>query len=303
MKVEGLRRQSRDEGQRPGQSGRPKVGPWVHVACVYEGSRKPSHIYVDGKLVDSVYWSAFFARPDYQMQIGNGFGGGIARMQMWRGVKSAEEIAKMAKPRMGGWCLMRKWRNSVSERIDMNYRQLVLMVPLVGLVASGVIAEELDEIDKKLAREAPLFERAKMRGRVLDEVSRDVIKQTPGDGYQLRVVEWWPKKGVDLVEEPKGEPRTWTIREGKSGKRDEMVASRPAREEAIQSASVGVPGYWSGSKSMGDDVTKPITPAVVLRLPDGRKRCFVRGSFSDEDEKYIVDLYEKQMKVLARQYL
>ncbi len=40
----------------------------------------------------------------------------------------------------------------------MNYRQL-LMMSLVGLVASGVIAEELDE---KLAREAPLFERAKM---------------------------------------------------------------------------------------------------------------------------------------------
>ena len=66
------------------------------MASVYEGSRKPSHIYVDGKLVDSVYWSAFFARPDYQMKIGNGFGGGIARMQMWRGVKSAEEIAAMA---------------------------------------------------------------------------------------------------------------------------------------------------------------------------------------------------------------
>ena len=29
-------------------------------------------------------------------KIGNGFGGGIARMQMWRGVKSAEEIAAMA---------------------------------------------------------------------------------------------------------------------------------------------------------------------------------------------------------------
>ena len=91
----------------------------------------------------------------------------------------------------------------------MNYRQLIVMVPLVGLLASGVIAEELDE---KLAREAPLFERVKMRGRVLDEVSRDVIKQAPGDGYQLRTVEWWPKKGVDIVEKPKGEPRTWTIR-------------------------------------------------------------------------------------------
>ncbi len=94
MKVEGLRRQQREQ-QRRGQP-RAKVGPWVHVACVYEGSRKPSHIYVDGKRVDSVYWSAFFARPDYRMKIGKGFGGGIAQMQMWRGVKSAEEIAAMA---------------------------------------------------------------------------------------------------------------------------------------------------------------------------------------------------------------
>jgi len=94
MKVEGLRRQSRDN-KPPGQSG-VKVGPWVHVACVYEGSRKPSHVYVDGKRVNSVYWSAYFARPDFKMKIGKGFGGGIARMQMWRGVKSAEEIAKMA---------------------------------------------------------------------------------------------------------------------------------------------------------------------------------------------------------------
>jgi hypothetical protein len=99
MKVEGLRRQSRDN-KRPGQSGA-KVGPWVHVACVYEGSRKPSHIYVDGKRVNSVYWSAYFARPDFQMKIGKEFGGGIARMQMWRGVKSAEEIAKMAKAAHG----------------------------------------------------------------------------------------------------------------------------------------------------------------------------------------------------------
>jgi hypothetical protein len=44
-----------------------------------------------------VHWSAFFVMPDYQMQIGSGYGGGIARMRMWRGVKSAEEIAAMAK--------------------------------------------------------------------------------------------------------------------------------------------------------------------------------------------------------------
>ena len=182
----------------------------------------------------------------------------------------------------------------------MNYRQLVLMVPLVGLVASGVIAEEIDE---KLAREAPLFERAKMRGRVLDEVSRDVIKQTPGDGYQSRTVDWWPKKGVDIVEEPKGEPRTWTIRPESMTVEDRKTAKwwpRALRgKKQFKAHLLGFRGIGAAQNPWNkEDVTKPWTPAVVLRLPDGRKRCFVRGSFSDEDEKYIVGLYEKQMKVL-----
>ena len=56
---------------------------------------------MDGKRVNSVYWSAYFARPDFQMKIGKEFGGGIARMQMWRGVLSDEEIAKMAKAAHG----------------------------------------------------------------------------------------------------------------------------------------------------------------------------------------------------------
>ncbi|MCP4829576.1 MAG: hypothetical protein GY889_11960, partial [Proteobacteria bacterium] len=92
----------------------------------------------------------------------------------------------------------------------MNYKPLILMVPLVGLLAQGAIADE-SKIDEKLAKEAPLFERAKMRGPLRDDVSLDVVKQTPGEGYQPRVVQWWPKKGVDLIAEPKGAPRTWTI--------------------------------------------------------------------------------------------
>ena len=68
------------------------------------------------------------------------------------------------------------------------------------------------ETDKKLATEAPLFERIKLRGALRDDVSRDVIEQAPGKGYQPRVVQWWPKKGVDYIEAPKSEPRTWTIR-------------------------------------------------------------------------------------------
>ena len=81
--------------------------------------------------------------------------------------------------------------------MNMNYRQLVVMMPLVGLIAQGAIADE-SKIDKKLAKEAPLFERIKLRGALRDDVSRDVIEQKPGEGYQPRVVQWWPKKGNRL---------------------------------------------------------------------------------------------------------
>ncbi|MDP6630272.1 MAG: DUF6055 domain-containing protein [Kiritimatiellia bacterium] len=179
----------------------------------------------------------------------------------------------------------------------MNYRQLILIMTLLGLVGQGVIAGE-SKIDKKLAREAPLFERAKMRGRVLDEVSRDVIKQTSGEGYQLRVVEWWPKKGVDFVEEPEGKPRTWTIREAESSKEMKWWPRALRGKTQFKAHLLGFRGIGSAQNPWADDVTTPLTPAVVLRLPDGRKRCFTRGCFSDKDEQYIVDLYEKQMKVL-----
>ena len=69
----------------------PNCHKWLPLQVFYDSSHA-----VDGKRVDSVYWSAFFARPDYQMKIGTGYGGGIAWMRMWRGVKSAEEIAALA---------------------------------------------------------------------------------------------------------------------------------------------------------------------------------------------------------------
>ncbi|MFC1601086.1 DUF6055 domain-containing protein [Candidatus Sumerlaeota bacterium] len=189
----------------------------------------------------------------------------------------------------------------------MYYRQLVLMVTLLGLVAQGAIAGE-SKIDKKLAKEAPLFERVKLRGALRDDVSRDVIEQKPGEGYQLRVVQWWPKQGVDYIEEPKAKPRTWTIRPESATAKDrgpsdfESVAKwwplSLRGKTQFKAHLIGFRGLGAINDPWGDDLEKPFAPAVVLRLPDGRKRCFTRGSFSDEDELYVTKLYEKQMKVL-----
>jgi len=189
----------------------------------------------------------------------------------------------------------------MNSATDSKQRYVALVMALVGLVALGAIAGETD-IDKKLAKKAPLFERIKMRGALRDDVSRDVIKQTPGEGYQLRVVEWWPKKGVDYIEEPKAKPRTWTIRPESMTARDQKAARwwplSLRGKTQFKAHLLGLRGLGALNDPWGDDLEKPFAPAVVLRLPDGRKRCFTRGSFIDEDELYITKLYEKQMKVL-----
>ena len=79
---------------------------------------------------------------------------------------------------------------------------------------------------------------------------------------------------------------------GLDGKRGQIVAQRKP------SPVVGKRQKWSAPKqfqahligfrgignTMSDKFTGdggPIEPAVVLRLPDGRKRCFPRGSFGE----------------------
>jgi len=177
---------------------------------------------------------------------------------------------------------------------------------LLGLVAQGAIAGE-SKTDKILAEKAPLFERIKLRGALRDDVSRDVIEQAPGAGYQRRVVQWWPKQGVDIIEEPKGKPRTWTIRPESMASREpgQQDFEAPAKwwprslrgKTQFEAHLIGFRGLGAINDPWGDDLEKPFAPAVVLRLPDGRKRCFTRGSFSDADELYATKLYEKQMKV------
>ena len=105
--------------------------------------------------------------------------------------------------------------------------------------------------------------------------------------YQRREVVWWPRKGVDVTDVKPGMPlRTWTLRSPR-------LESEPEQIEAHLIGFRGM-GNTMSSKWRGDG--GPIEPGVVLRPPDGRKRCFLRGSFSDEDKKYIMDLYVNQMR-------
>jgi len=143
------------------------------------------------------------------------------------------------------------------------------------------------------------------------EVGLDRVEQEGGagaEGFNRRVVHWWPKQGVDIVEVPEGVPlRTWTIR---TPEREPLVEAGyyakwwPADlrgRQQFQAHLIGFRGIGSlGGNPFSDEALiraqgPGLCPAVVLRLEDGRKRVFTRGSFNDEDQAYILDLYEKEM--------
>ncbi len=172
-------------------------------------------------------------------------------------------------------------------------------VALINIFVSGIFADY------------DYFRNSQYPGERRKDVSLDKVIQAPGEGYQKRIVHWWPRQGVDYVKAPSGAVyRTWTIRENTARLTDENVdyvkwwpvALRGKKQ--FQAHLLGFRGignktnkyFWEDNIDNIDEyVGKGLCPAVVLRLEDGRKRCFTRGSFSDADQAFIIDLYEKEM--------
>lgn len=102
--------------------------------------------------------------------------------------------------------------------------------------------------------------------------------------YARRSVEWWPRKGVDLIEVKAGMPlRTWTF----------------AKDGTTLDA------HLVGFRGMGNTVTEREgegeEPPVVLRLTDGRKRMYPRGTFSKADKEFIMGLFVAEMERIREQ--
>ncbi|MDP6525356.1 MAG: DUF6055 domain-containing protein [Kiritimatiellia bacterium] len=136
------------------------------------------------------------------------------------------------------------------------------------------------------------------------------VKQAGGvnpNAYERRDVDWWPRKGVDTIEISKAMPlRTWTLRE-------RAMYPCDVGEHLIlgvEALSLRVPwnrarrfkAHLIGFRGIGNRYGNPFEPgpffcpAVVLRLEDGTRRCFTKGTFIEEDEKWILALYRKEME-------
>jgi len=158
--------------------------------------------------------------------------------------------------------------------------KLILAAAVVGWLCAGARA---DDYDFYAGLQYP---GAKLRSDVDVYKVKEAGKGDP-KAYERREVDWWPRKGVDTIDVKEGMPlRTWTLRA-------HQFASEPKQFEAHLVGFRGM-GNTMSSKFGGDG--GPIEPGVVLRLQDGRKRCFVRGTLCEEDKKYLMDLYLKEMQ-------
>jgi hypothetical protein len=193
--------------------------------------------------------------------------------------------------------------DSVRERINtirnLMKSRLPVMVVLVGMVSAGSAAGEYD-----------FFNRAVCPGPARKPgVDIYKVKETGDSGvgsYERRVVEWWPRKGMDTVDVTPAMPlRTWTLRErewdpaavgehlilGIEALNRRVPWGRPRQFKAHLVGFRGIGNRYGNLFEPGSFYC----PAVVLRLEDGTLRCFTRGKLVEADEKFILDLYLKEM--------
>jgi hypothetical protein len=191
-----------------------------------------------------------------------------------------------------------------------NVARCALVAFLACLATDPVAAETYD-----------YFRNARYPGTLREDVGLDQVEQaTDADGRPgrpgRRVVQWWPKQGVDVVDIPEGVPlRTWTIRTPEEEPLVEFGHFSKWWDETLRGkkqfkahllgfrgvgSELGDPFHPEGMKRAFGTYGKGWCPAVVLRLEDGRKRCFTRGSFSNADQKYITELYVNEMNRIRK---
>ncbi|MBT3296061.1 MAG: hypothetical protein HN383_12380 [Verrucomicrobia bacterium] len=133
----------------------------------------------------------------------------------------------------------------------------------------------------------------------------EVVHQEQSFGDHVSV--GWQGPSIDAITIIDGE-----FLSGMDGKRGTIVAERKTTPVVGKRQAWSAPGKFEahliGFRGMGNTMTStfgggdggPREPGVVLRLPDGRKRFFGTGTFSQTDKTYIMDLYVKEMKRIKK---
>lgn len=168
------------------------------------------------------------------------------------------------------------------------------------LYACGATAEEYD-----------FYQNLRYSAKLVPGVRRNKVEQEGGPdatGYRRRTVKWWPRKGQDVIDVPKGVPlRTWTRNKGRQDKEALAGLCRNWTEsdpETFKAHLVGFRGFAvpTPNPTFSDDV---LIPAAVLRLENGEQRAVVHHTpfslmLSPEDHDFILKKWQEEWpKLLA----
>jgi len=169
---------------------------------------------------------------------------------------------------------------------------LILTVAAVACAYATAVAEEYD-----------YYRYLRYPKDLVPEVGRDRVEQDGGSnasGYRRRTVDWWPRKGQDIVDVPEGALlRVWTRN---NGNRDAAVLAGLGRNwltsqpETFQAHLIALRGFGTSTDIPGN--LHPYTPMAVLRMPNGQQRAVldcgpVSWMLIGEDNEFIHSVWEE----------
>jgi len=171
----------------------------------------------------------------------------------------------------------------------------VLTIVLAGLLFSGAVAAEHD-----------YYKTLRYPNKLDPGVGRDKVVQAGGPdavGYKRRTVQWWPRKGHDIVDIPKGVPlRTWTRNKGRKDKEALAGLCRnwtTSDSDTFKAHLIGFRGF--GIETPDPRFNYKLTPAAVLRMENGERRAVLayppyHMMVSREDRDFIHGIWRKEWK-------
>ena len=171
--------------------------------------------------------------------------------------------------------------------------RLILTTVLAGLLLAGGSA----------AADYDYYKYLRYPAKLRPDIGRNKVAQDGGPhavGYKRRTVQWWPRKGHDIVDIPAGAPlRTWTRNKGQ--KDPEALAGvcrnwTTSDGETFKAHLIGFRGF--GVPTIDPRHNFVLAPAAVLRMANGERRAVLvyrpySMMLSDADHAFIFKEWEK----------
>jgi len=169
---------------------------------------------------------------------------------------------------------------------------------LTGLMVAGTVAAEHN-----------YYKYLRYPKELVPGVGRDNVEQEGGPdavGYHRRTVQWWPRKGQDIVDIPEGVPlRTWTRNKGQNDPEYQAGLCRnwtASDGETFKAHLIGFRGFGVKTHDPLQDFT--LAPTAILRMENGEQRGVnVYKPFSmmlsEADHAFIHKIWEQEYKKIT----